>query len=112
MPEVSADLKKLVEKWVKKRFGIPGIVALAVLLVLGGLWWKWDEVVKVPGIAELVKLASRERLPNADPNTFSIAVAHLEGDTAFEKEKIMVAALSDFVSKHPSSGAKHTGSTV
>jgi hypothetical protein len=92
----SADLKKLIEEWVRKRFGIPGIVALAALLVLGGIWWKWDDVSKVPGIAELVKLLSQEKLPHADPDRFSIAVAHLDGDTNGDDEKLLVDALQRF----------------
>jgi tetratricopeptide (TPR) repeat protein len=101
--EVSADLKKLVEEWVKKRFGIPGILALAIILALGAIWWKWDDVAKVPGISELVKLLSREKLPHADPDRFSIAVAHLDGDTNGDDEKLLVDGLERFVPTDPKS---------
>jgi tetratricopeptide (TPR) repeat protein len=79
-------------------------VALAALLVLGGIWWKWDDVSKVPGIAELVKLLSREKLPHADRDRFSIAVAHLDGDTNRENEKILLSALERFVAADHTSG--------
>jgi hypothetical protein len=77
---------------------------LAALLVLGGIWWKWDDVSKVPGIAELVKLLSREKLPHADRDRFSIAVAHLDGDTNRENEKILLSALERFVAADHTSG--------
>jgi tetratricopeptide (TPR) repeat protein len=92
----SADLRKIIEEWVRKRFGVPGIVVLAALLVLGGIWWKWDDVSKVPGIAELVRLFSQEKLPHGDPDRFSIAVAHLDGDTNGDDEKLLVDALQRF----------------
>jgi hypothetical protein len=102
-PEASADLKLLVEEWVKKRFGIPGIVALTVLLALGGMWWKWDEVVKVPGVADLVKFATKEPLPRGDPQRFSIAVTHLDGDTNGDDERLLVDGLQRFGPTDPKS---------
>jgi hypothetical protein len=67
-PSPSADWKKLVEEWVWKLFGLRGIVVLAVILVAGGIWWMWEDVVKRPGITEMVKLANqppfREVIPN------------------------------------------------
>jgi hypothetical protein len=102
-PEVSADLKQLLEEWVRKRFGTSGIVALAVVLVLGGIWWKWDDVSKLPGVAELVKMLSQEKLPHADSDRFSIAVAHLDGDTNGEDENLLVDALERFATTDPKS---------
>src|SRR5260370_42407668 len=96
-PSPPADWKKLVEKWARERFGLTGVVVLAVVFALVAIWWQWDQIVKLPGIAEIVKLASREPLPRADPQRFSIAVAHLEGDANSELEQILVDALRRFV---------------
>jgi hypothetical protein len=100
----SADWKKLIEGWVWKRFGTPGIVVLAMILVGAAILWQWEQIVKLPLIAGIVKLASREPLPRADPQRFSIAVAHLEGDANSELEQILVDALSRFVDADQSSG--------
>jgi tetratricopeptide (TPR) repeat protein len=95
-PSPSADWKKLVEEWVWKRFGLTGVGVLAVVFAGVAIWWQWDQIVKLPGIADVVQLARRERLPKADPNLFSIAVAHLEGDANYEKEGVLVDALLRF----------------
>ena len=87
-----------------KRFGWRGIVVLATILAMVAIWWQWDQIVTRPGIAEMVKLASREPLPRADPKRFSIAVAHLEGDTNSEQEQILIDALQRFVDANQGSG--------
>jgi hypothetical protein len=74
-PPPSADWKKLIEEWVREHFGLTGVVVLAVVFAVVAIWWEWDQIVKLPGISEMVKLASREPLPRADPQRFSIAVA-------------------------------------
>ena len=103
-PSPSTDWKKLVEEWVWKRWGYVGIVVLATILVLGMIWWQWDHIVKLPVIAAVVKVISREPLPRADPKRFSIAVAHLEGDANSELEQILVDALRRFVDADQGSG--------
>jgi tetratricopeptide (TPR) repeat protein len=95
-PSPSADWKKLVEEWVRKRFGLAGVVVLAVVFALIAIWWQWDQIVKLPGIAEMVKLASRAPLPRADPQRFSVAVAHLEGDANSGQEQNLVDSLWRF----------------
>src|SRR5260221_820165 len=96
-PSPSTDWKKLVEEWVWKRWGYVGIVVLATILVLGMIWWQWDHIVKLPVIAAVVKVISREPLPRADPKRFSIAVAHLEGDANSDLEQILLDARSRLV---------------
>ena len=103
-PSASADWKKIVEKWVRKRYGLAGVVALAVVFAAVAIWWRWDQIVKLPGISEVVKLVSRAPLPRADPKRFSIAVAHLEGDANSELEQILVDALSRFIDADQGSG--------
>lgn len=103
-PPPSADLKKLIEGWVWKHFGFTGVVVLAVVIGVVAIWWQWDQIVKLPVIAQVAKFVSREPLPRADPQRFSIAVAHLEGDTNSELEQILVDALERFVDEDRSSG--------
>ena len=103
-PSPSTDWKELIAKWIVKRWGRKGIVVFVVILASTGSWWKWDEVAKVPGIAEVVKLLSREKLPHADPNRFSIAVAHLLNDTNSEDEDLLVDALTRFATTDQKSG--------
>jgi hypothetical protein len=103
-PPPSADLKKIVEEEVRKRWGRAGVVVLALILFGGAIWWIWEDLVKRPGIEQMVTIASREPLPRADPQRFSIAVAHLEGDTNSELEQILIDALRRFVDADQGSG--------
>jgi hypothetical protein len=96
-PAPSADWKNLVEDWVREHFGLTGIVVLAVVFAVVAIWWLWDQIVELPGIKEIARLAGRKPLPRADPKRFSIAVAHLEGDANSELEQILVDALGRFV---------------
>jgi hypothetical protein len=102
----SADWKKLLVELVWKHFGWRGSVVLALFMLGGAISWKWDKIVNLPGIAEVVKVAGQKPLPRADPNRFSIAVAHLEGDANSELEQILVDALGRLVDADQSSGGR------
>ena len=83
-------------KWIYRRLGLKGLLGLAVLSVLVSAWWNWQKVQKQPVVADLVGLLSRKALPRADPQRFSIAVAHLENDNEGEKERLISEALQEF----------------
>ena len=70
--------------WVRdrifQRFGISGLAALAFVSGVLFVWTQWDKVSNWPGIHAIVELASRESVPKADTERFSVLVAKLNGD--------------------------------
>jgi tetratricopeptide (TPR) repeat protein len=79
-----------------RRFGVLGLVALALLSAAGYVFTHWDTVNKWPGVASVVTYLLREPVPPADPNRFTILVAHLENDTNREHERQIIHAMVDF----------------
>jgi len=75
--EDSPDLWKLIQGWAWKRFGLFGLVVLSGF----GIWWEWDHVSKLPGIAPLVARITEKALPKAVPGKFNIALTHSKGTT-------------------------------
>ncbi len=97
---LSADLRKLIEQWVATHLGVKGIVALAVLFAIGALWWNWEKIRKLPGIAWFLRRRARRPqppppLPRASPGRFAVAVAHLENDRNSEQERLVIEALTE-----------------
>jgi tetratricopeptide (TPR) repeat protein len=90
------DFYELVKKWVFEHFGIPGLLGLAVLAAAFWVYKNWDKVKTWPGIASILAYLRRRWVPKADPNRFSVMVAHLEKDAQMEHERLIVAALEEF----------------
>ena len=84
------------QSWLVRRFGVLGLVALALLSAAGYVFTHWDTVNKWPGVASVVTYLLREPVPPADPNRFTILVAHLENDTNREHERQIIHAMVDF----------------
>jgi hypothetical protein len=97
-PEETADLRKLVESWIRKRFGMPGLAVLACIFFAVGIWWNWKDVKELPGIQALVARLNQAALPKADPGKFNIAITHLEGDDQHEMERLIRESLHEFPS--------------
>jgi tetratricopeptide (TPR) repeat protein len=89
-------LVELIREKIFRRFGIPGLVVLALIAAAPFVWWQWDKISKLPGVAHVVTYFSRHAIPLADPNRFSVMVAHLENDTNREQERLIVEALKEF----------------
>ena len=90
-------LGEMIRTWVFRRLGVPGLVVLALLTgLLTGLFYaytNWDKVKTWPGVGSVVAYLSRHPVPHADPNRFSVLVAHLENDEKGEHERLIVEAL-------------------
>jgi tetratricopeptide (TPR) repeat protein len=84
------------KNWLFRRFGVHGLVVIALLSVAGYILTHWDAVSKWHGIASVVIYLSRDPVPKADPKRFSILVAHLENDTNQESERFIVKELKEF----------------
>jgi len=91
------DIKEIVLKKLWRKFGIPGLVVITVILpVAFYILSHWNEVKTWPGIAFIVTSLSRQPIPKADPNRFTILVAHLENDTNRENEHLILDDLMEF----------------
>jgi tetratricopeptide (TPR) repeat protein len=89
-PDPLAALKRLVHKYL----GYGGFVIFLVLL------WALDkcafDLVRFPGVDTLVQRLTQKSLPRADPARFSVAVAHLSGDTPnYANENVLIQDLTE-----------------
>jgi hypothetical protein len=74
------NLRERFRAWVFRRFGVPGLIVLACASAALVAWTQWDKVSNWPGVHPVVELVSREPVPKADPERFSVLVAKLNGD--------------------------------
>jgi len=90
----------MLQNWffrVLSRFGVLGFVVFALVCVVVYIYTHWDTVSKWPGVEHVVTYLWREPIPKADPNRFTILVAHLEHDTTnHEDERRVVQAVLEF----------------
>ena len=96
--EESADLRQIIESWIRRRFGRRGLVVLSCVFFALGIWWKWNDVKELPGVEPLVGYLTEKSVPKAVPGKFNIAVAHLEGDDKHETERLIRESLAEFPS--------------
>ena len=68
------------------------ILFAAALLV----WWKWEDIVKRPGVARFIGRFKRSAIPTAPAGRLTIAVAHLARDKDREHERLMRDGLREF----------------
>jgi len=85
---------ELVWKWIYGRWGWLAVIAVLLLGAVGYAYVNWDRVSKWPGVPGMLELFSR--IPQADPNRFSIMVAHLQHDTDREYERLIIEDLKEF----------------
>jgi hypothetical protein len=68
-------------EWVRgaiyRRFGLAGLIVVAVLVLF---WSNWSTVKDFPGITTIRTWFLHAPLPKADPQRFAVALAHLEHD--------------------------------
>ena len=86
-------LEEVIQYWLFEYLGLWGLAIPAVLGLLLFLWTKWSTVKTWPGVDTLIIRLKRKRLPNADPNRLSVAVANLAGDTAEGAQKQLILRL-------------------
>ena len=89
----SPDLWHLIQRWLRK-LGLLGLVVLAC----ASIYWNWDHISRLPGIAPLVAQLTERALPKSVPGKFNIAVTRLEGDDGRETERLIRESLAEFPS--------------
>ncbi|MFZ0887452.1 MAG: tetratricopeptide repeat protein, partial [Candidatus Binataceae bacterium] len=100
-PDIWAEIRA----WVYSRFGVAGLVLLAVLVFVA---CRWEIKSILDLLVDPLLNAFREAvlepilqkpLPKADPNRFAVAVAHLENDQDGKVEGYLREALKNFEEK-------------
>lgn len=79
-----------------EKLGVRGLVLLAALSAAFYLWSNWDDVKTWPGVASAIEYVTRDDLPTADSQRFSVAVALLQDDTNGEYRTLITRLLGDF----------------
>ncbi len=64
-------------------------------ILCGFVLWNWDKISHLPGVNRVISWISEKPLPQADPNTFAVLVAHLENDKEKEIENLMIESLKE-----------------
>jgi tetratricopeptide (TPR) repeat protein len=74
-PDISTEIKRRVY-----RYG--GITGLILLFALPWIISHWDVFRYIPGVSQIERRLREKSIPRADPTRFSVAVAHLSGDSS------------------------------
>jgi hypothetical protein len=85
-------------EWIKpivRRLLCYGPVGVIIVILLLG-WWNWKDIQERPGISEAIEFITRAPIPKADPQHFSIIMAHLENDPQGHMEQIVIEDLKEF----------------
>jgi len=90
------DLEVWFKQWVYDLLGIPGLVAVSLVLAAWYAYRNWNKVSKWPGVAHVVTYFNRWPIPRADPDRFCVIVAQLENDAKGEHHRLIVEALKEF----------------
>ncbi len=100
--EVESIDQKLMNagKRLYQRVGLLRFLALALLVFALATWWRWDKIRILPGMPTLLTWLSQEALPKADPQRFTVAVAHLDNDPDRQHERLLVEALQEIEGIH------------
>ncbi len=91
VPDLGAEFKRLIFE----KFGLAGLIVLALAVFGFGIWWKWPEIRKRPFVERVIDRFSRAPLPKADPARFTVALAHLENDPKQADEKLIFEGLNE-----------------
>jgi hypothetical protein len=90
------DPWEVFKNYIYEHLGLAGVIGVAVVGAAIYVWTHWDDVKKWPGVASTLKYLSREAVPQADMQRFSIAVADLGGDTERgETKRLIIRLLRD-----------------
>ena len=95
-PNKPPDLYEIIKIWVYEHYGVVGLIVLAIIGAAIYAYTNWDKVSRWPGVQWLIARLSRAPIPKADPNRFSVMVAHLEHDVNHHHEKLTLAALNEY----------------
>jgi tetratricopeptide (TPR) repeat protein len=89
-------MKDFLISYIATHYGIGVLLSLGVLIVTIKLLANWPRIKIWPGVSLVLKYLSRGRIPHADPERFSVLVAHLIDDASLEFDNLIVEALKEF----------------
>jgi hypothetical protein len=87
-PEAYHQLQQLI--------GARGAILFLLLAAALFVWWKWEDIVKRPGIEPLTNWLKRKPILVAPAGRITIAVARLGNDKEREHEKLLLDELRNF----------------
>jgi hypothetical protein len=89
-PEAYHQLQQLI--------GAGGAIPFLLLAAALFVWWKWEDIVKRPGVERFIERRKRSAIPTAPAGRLAIAVAHLAKDKDREHEALLLDELGQFES--------------
>ena len=87
-PEAYHQLQQLI--------GARGAIAFLLLAAVLFAWWKWEDIVKRPGVERFIGRFKRSAIPTAPAGHLTIAVANLARDKDREHETLLLDELRQF----------------
>ena len=86
------DAYHQLQQLIGARGAIPFLLLAASLFV----WWKWEDIVKRPGVERVIGRFERSAIPAAPAGHLTMAVAHLARDKDREHENLLLDELRQF----------------
>ena len=90
------SLTETTRRWLIRRFGRRGLILGLVLAAAIYVYANWAQVLTWPGVAPAIQSITRSSIPQADPDRYSVLIAHLENDNGQELERLIIEALAEF----------------
>jgi tetratricopeptide (TPR) repeat protein len=87
-PEAYHQLQQLI--------GARGAISFLLLAAAFFVWWKWEDIVKRPGVERFIGRFNQSAIPTAPAGHLTIAVAHLDNDEDQEHKKLLLDELRHF----------------
>ena len=76
--------------------GARGAILFLLLAAVLFVWWKWEDIVKRPGVEQFIGRFKRSAIPVVPPGRLTIGVARLGNDKDREHEKLLLDELQHF----------------
>jgi hypothetical protein len=73
--------------------GARGAILFILLAAALFVWWRWEDIVKRPGVGGVIGHFNRVAIPVAPTGRLTIGVARLGNDKDREHEKLLLAEL-------------------
>ena len=85
--------------WVLQKFGLNGLLFMALLMIAIFLWTNWKQISKWPGVNQVIDFIIEVEPPASDPLRFTVAIAHLDNDENHTVETLIRHELNEFSSQ-------------
>ncbi|HLB30524.1 MAG TPA: tetratricopeptide repeat protein [Gammaproteobacteria bacterium] len=90
------DWRKILTVYYGQHFGPIGIWLSFAIISIVGIWWQWGHIKALPGVAQMIEWLEKKPLPEADTESYTIAVAQLGNDDQDVMRGLIVDELRNF----------------